>query len=87
MTRKLGTPVARSTAREVIGAYGSWVRSPTTVATVIRASDIAELAQIAFWDALIVASAEQDGATLLYSEDLNDGQVIAGVRVVNPLAA
>lgn len=87
VTRKLGTPVARSTAREVIGAYGSWVRSPTTVDTVIRASDIAELAQIAFWDALIIASAEQDGATLLYSEDLNDGQVIAGVRVVNPLAA
>ena len=63
------------------------MRTPTTVDTIIRASDIAEMVQIAFWDALIVASAEQDGAAHLYSADLNNGQVIAGVKVVNPLIA
>lgn len=31
------------------------------------------------------ASAEQSGAVVLYSEDLNDGQQIAGVRVHSPL--
>ena len=36
-----------------------------------RAIDIAAMAQIQFWDALIVASAEQADATHLYSEDLN----------------
>ena len=87
VTRKLSTPVARSTAREVVGAYRLWVRAPTTADTIIRASDIAEIMQIAFWDALIVASAEQDGAAHLYSEDLNNGQVIAGVKVINPLIA
>ena len=87
VTRKLATPVARSTAREIVGAYRPWVRAPTTVDTIIRASDIAEMVQIAFWDALIVASAEQDGAAKLYSEDLNSGQVIAGVKIVNPLTA
>jgi predicted nucleic acid-binding protein len=41
VTRMLTTPVARSTAREVIGAYGRWVHEPTTAETVLRAADIA----------------------------------------------
>ncbi|MBS0367538.1 MAG: PIN domain-containing protein [Proteobacteria bacterium] len=86
VTRKLATPVARSTAREVVSAYGAWIRTPTSAATVARAADIADMAQLSFWDALIVAAAEETGATLLYSEDLNAGQTIAGVKVVNPLA-
>lgn len=85
VTRKLATCVARSTAREIVSAYGAWVREPTTAETVLRATDIAELVQISFWDALIVAAAEQVGAEQLLSEDLNDGQEIAGVRIVNPL--
>lgn len=86
VTRKLTTPVARSTAREVVTAYGAWIREATTVATVIRAIDIAEMAQISYWDALIVASAEQAGAAHLYSEDLNADQTIAGVEIVNPFS-
>ena len=38
VTRKLTTTVARSTAREVVSAYGAWVREPTTAETVLRAS-------------------------------------------------
>jgi len=85
VTSKLTTRIARSTAREVVSAYAAWVRHPTTADTVLRATDIAELAQISFWDALIVAAAEEAGAALLLSEDLNAGQSIAGVKIVNPL--
>jgi predicted nucleic acid-binding protein len=84
VTRKLRAPVARAQARELVRAYSSWVLSPTTPETV-GATELSEAAEIGFWDALIVAAAEQSGADTLYSEDLNDGQVIAGVRVVNPL--
>lgn len=87
VTRKLTTRVARSTAREVVKTYGAWVREATTADTVLRATDIAELAQISFWDALIVVAAEQAGAAQVYSEDLNDGQAIAGITIINPLAA
>lgn len=86
VTRKLATPIARSTAREVVSSYGAWVLEPTTPETVTRAIDISEMAQIMFWDALIVASAEQVQATHIYSEDLNAGQLIAGLKIVNPLA-
>jgi predicted nucleic acid-binding protein len=58
---------------------------PTTAGTVTRAIDIAALARVHFWDALIVACAEQADATALYSEDFNEGQIIAGVKIVNPL--
>jgi predicted nucleic acid-binding protein len=86
-TQKLDTPVARSTAREVITAYGAWVRHATTVETIIRAAEISELARISFWDALIVASAEEADADEVLSEDLSDGQAIVGIRIVNPLKA
>lgn len=41
-------------------------------------------ASISFWDALILAAARQAGCTTLYTEDLNHGQTIAGVKIVNP---
>jgi len=33
---------------------------------------------------MILASAEQDGAAELLSEDLSHGQIIAGVKISNP---
>ncbi|MFC4309249.1 PIN domain-containing protein [Steroidobacter flavus] len=83
--RKLKIP--RANAREAVQVYAPWVQSPTTPEIILRASDLSESAQLYFWDALIVASAEEVEATLLYTEDLNAGQTIAGVRIVNPLAA
>ncbi|MGH8317024.1 MAG: PIN domain-containing protein [Steroidobacteraceae bacterium] len=84
-TQKLATPIARSTAREVIQTYGVWIHHPTTAETITRATEISDLARISFWDALIVASAEEAGADELLTEDLNDGQAIAGIKVLNPL--
>ena len=34
---------------------------------------------------MIIAAASEGGATVLYSKDLSDGQVIEGIRVENPL--
>ena len=85
VTKKLTTRLARSSAREVVEIYAAWIHEPTTPETVLRATDIAELAQISFWDALILASAEKSGAATLYSEDLNHGQSIVGIQIVNPL--
>lgn len=39
---------------------------------------------IAYWDALIVAAAEQAGCTRMLSEDLNSGQTYNGVVAFNP---
>ena len=41
--------------------------------------------KLSFWDSLIVVSAESAKCELLYTEDLNEGQIIRGVKIVNPL--
>lgn len=86
VTRKIAVPLPVPVAREMLRIYRPWVRRESTADTVLRATELMELAQLSFWDALIVAAAEEAGAQTLLSEDLNGGQVIAGVRVVNPFS-
>lgn len=40
--------------------------------------------KISFWDALIITAAESANCNKLFSEDLNNGQIINGVEIVNP---
>lgn len=53
-------------------------------ALIEQAIDCSILNQISFWDALIAVSAESARCEILYTEDLNDGQLISGVLVQNP---
>jgi predicted nucleic acid-binding protein len=39
---------------------------------------------VSFWDALILETAIIAEATILYSEDFQDGAVFGGLRIVNP---
>jgi predicted nucleic acid-binding protein len=41
-------------------------------------------AVLSFWDALTIVAAARSGAVTLYTEDLNHGQEILGVRITNP---
>lgn len=45
---------------------------------------VADDHQINYWDALVVTAAARSGCKTLYTEDLNSGQLIEGVKVVNP---
>lgn len=40
--------------------------------------------QVKYWDAAILAAAQELGCDTLYSEDLNHGQLYDGVKVINP---
>jgi predicted nucleic acid-binding protein len=84
-TRKLGVPslAAKSTVQslellEVI---------TVTPQLIHKAIDCSILNQLPFWDALIVAAAASANCDALWTEDLNPGQTIMGVRIENPLAA
>ncbi len=39
---------------------------------------------LSFWDSAIVSAALAQGCDTLYSEDLNHGQVVDGLRIINP---
>src|SRR2546430_8015006 len=78
VTQKLATPVARSTAREVVSSYGAWIREPTTAEAVTRGVDIVGVGQILFLGGFIVAFAQAGGGPHIYNEDLDPGPANAG---------
>lgn len=84
VTRKIPQPLPVPIAREVIRTYVPWIRIATDGEMVLRATEIAEIWQISFWDGMIVAVAERSGANIVLSEDLQHGQQIASVTVMNP---
>lgn len=51
---------------------------------VIAAIELHRLNQVSFWDAMIVHAARLAGTDLLYSEDLQHGAILGGVRISNP---
>ncbi len=83
VTRKIGKPLTKEAAREIVGLYSPWC-GETSAAEIAAAFRIEIESRIGFWDALILASAAKAGATRILSEDMNAGQVIAGVRIENP---
>jgi predicted nucleic acid-binding protein len=85
VTRKIAKPLVKKAARSVVETYAGWCvdTTPEELASAFRIEDES---RIGFWDALICASALKAGAEQILSEDLNPGQKIAGLRIVNPFA-
>ena len=83
VTRKIPSPLSKDLARLVVSSYAIWCleTNPTEILAAFRIEDES---RIGFWDALIVSSAAKSGANRILSEDLNAGQRIAGILVVNP---
>ena len=83
VTRKIASPLSKDVARLVVNSYSVWCIE-TTPAEITTAFRIEDESRIGFWDALIVAAAVKCGALRILSEDLNAGQVIAGIPIENP---
>ena len=82
-TRKLGVPpLAAKAVLKTLTVFEIVHTSPTLVHEAI---DCSVLNAISFWDALILAAAASAGCATVYTEDLNNGQIILGVKVQNPL--
>ena len=84
-TRKITRPLSKDSARLVVNSYAVWCID-TTPNEIAVAFQIEDASKIGFWDALIMASALRSGASRILSEDLNAGQIIAGIRIENPFA-
>ena len=84
VTRKIPSPLSFLEAREIMRSYLSWEIKENTSLSVIRASEIEEQYHISFWDALVVVAAYTAKADRILSEELNSGQLIEGILIVNP---
>ncbi|MGA2597670.1 MAG: PIN domain-containing protein [Bryobacteraceae bacterium] len=82
VTRKLMVSAELAQQKAEILARGRVVRFEAS--DVIAAIELHRLTRVSFWDALILHAARSVGAAVLYSEDLQSGAVLAGVRIVNP---
>jgi predicted nucleic acid-binding protein len=83
-TRKLS--VEAGIARRKVELFSRMDVVQITPDDILHAIDIHRLNRLSFWDALIVHAARSAGCSVLYSEDMSNGAVIAGVRVLNPFA-
>jgi predicted nucleic acid-binding protein len=84
-TRKLGVDPETAQRKVQLLARARVVRFVED--DVISAIEFHRLNRISFWDAMIVHAARLAGTNLLYSEDLQHGATLGGVRVNNPFLA
>jgi predicted nucleic acid-binding protein len=82
--RRMNRDLRLEQLRVWIEDFSTWQVVANTAESVLAALEIERKYQISFWDALIVHAAQVSGAEILYSEDLNHGQLYGSVRVVNP---
>ena len=82
VTRKLGMPVpiARRKVELLTNLNLVVLDGPDAMAAI----DLHRLHGFSFWDALIVRAAQRTGCRILYTEDLQHGQLIDGLRIENP---
>jgi predicted nucleic acid-binding protein len=83
-TRKLGNSVTRGDARAEVRRYQHWSPWAIDHQTVETAWALEARFALSWWDSLMVAAALHQGCEWLLSEDLQHGQTIDSLRIVNP---
>jgi len=84
LTKKLEPKLSADHAGEVIESLLGVEVKVVETNTIIEAIKISKENAISFWDALIISSAFDSKCKILFTEDLNRGQIIAGVKIENP---
>jgi predicted nucleic acid-binding protein len=69
---------------KIILPYLNWTVVYLEPLDTIEAIRIAQKNSLSYWDSQIVCAAIKANASYLLSEDLNHGQKIEGIKVVNP---
>ncbi len=87
LTRKVKQRCSHEEALSVLEDLTAWPLMVVDFTAIRAAAGLAGQTKLSFWDALIVVAASRAGAAVLYTEDLNDGQEILGVRVTNPFTS
>ncbi|MEW5814826.1 MAG: PIN domain-containing protein [Spirochaetota bacterium] len=84
VTRRIGNPVSTEDAQVLINGFQFLEITALDRLTVTRAIQTHLQYGLSYWDALIIATAEQAGCKTVLTEDLNHGQIYSGITVRNP---
>ena len=86
VTRKLARPLDAAVAAEAVTSFAELPLVQIDSDLIVSAIHRSRSNQLSFWDALIVQAAIEGHARTLYSEDMQHGQALDGLRVVNPFS-
>ncbi len=86
-TRKVAYPLTIDEAADRIREFATWKVFTPTTNDILAAIALHEQAQLSFWDAMVVQAAAELGCGVLWTEDMNHGQVLRGVNIRNPFIA
>lgn len=84
VTRKITRPLDHDTAVARLRVLARWPLHAPRGTDVAVAAELARTQQLSFWDAMILRSADVLACSTLWSEDMSDGQRVAGVTIRNP---
>jgi predicted nucleic acid-binding protein len=84
VTKKVALPLKPDQAAQVVSNLCYWRVYTPAGRDVLGAIDLGSRFQISFWDAMLVYTAVQSGCKVIWSEDLNQGQVYDNIQVRNP---
>jgi predicted nucleic acid-binding protein len=83
----LPEPLSVDEAADRIRELTTWKVFAPTADDVLAAIALHTQAKVSFRDAMVVQAAAESGCDTLWTEDLNDGHVLRGVRIRDPFAA
>jgi len=68
----------------IIRQYQLWEYVRHDADAILHALEYSEQEEISIWDAMLVVAAERARCKILYTEDLDHGQHIQGIKIINP---
>ena len=82
------TPQLFDEAVLLLSIYKATFHMPVTTGDVMTtAAELVQAHRLQLWDAVVCAASAAAGAKVLFSEDMQDGRILNGLRIVNPFDA
>lgn len=86
ITKKIAYPYNNQEAAKIIEDLSTWHIHSPSITDILAATEIQTRYQLSFWDSMIIHSANTLGCGVLWTEDLNNGQIIHQTTIRNPFS-
>jgi predicted nucleic acid-binding protein len=84
VTRKMPRPLPPAEALAIVEQYLTWRVVENSGELLLAGIRLASTLKISFWDALVLEAAKVERCERLWTEDLNHGQRVGGLTIINP---
>jgi predicted nucleic acid-binding protein len=84
VTQKLKPGLSREEARADVRALAQWLTPQDPMPLMEEAWQLQDESSLSWWDALVLAGASAASCRYFLTEDMQAGQELAGIHIVNP---